>query len=116
MNGFIYKIVNNINDKVYIGKTLSSLENRFLEHKRDSARECEKNRPLYKAMSKYGVDNFSIELIEEVPIEVLSQREIYWIEFYNSYKYGYNATKGGDGKLLYDYEAIVNRLFIWKIN
>jgi hypothetical protein len=33
MNGFIYKITNDINDKVYIGKTLSSIENRFKEHK-----------------------------------------------------------------------------------
>ena len=36
MNGFIYKITNNINDKIYIGKTLSSIEKRFSEHKHDS--------------------------------------------------------------------------------
>ena len=107
MNGFIYKITNDINDKVYIGKTLSSIEKRFQEHKKDSTRPQMENRPLYRAMNKYGCDHFQIELIEEAAIEILSQREEYWIAFYHSYENGYNATKGGDGKQLYDYDAIV---------
>ena len=107
MNGFIYKITNDINDKVYIGKTLSSIEKRFQEHKKDSIRSRMENRPLYRAMNKYGCDHFQIELVEEAAIEVLSQREEYWIAFYHSYENGYNATKGGDGKQLYDYDAIV---------
>ena len=107
MNGFIYKIVNDINDKIYIGKTLTSIEKRFSEHKRESCRNQKKNRPLYNAMSKYGYNNFHIELVEEIPIEELSNREIYWINFYNSYENGYNATTGGDGKQLFDYGAIV---------
>ena len=107
MNGFIYKITNDVNDKVYIGKTLSSIEKRFHEHKKDSVRVNAENRPLYRAMSKYGCDHFQIELIEEAPLEILSQREEYWISFYQSYKNGYNATKGGEGKQLYDYDAIV---------
>lgn len=108
MNGLIYKITNNINNKIYIGKTLhSSIEERFQEHKKDyNKKRCEK-RPLYDAMLKYGIEHFTIELVEKVPIELLSEREIYWIEFYNSYKNGYNATYGGEGKQLYDYNAIV---------
>ena len=109
MNGFIYKISNSINDKVYIGKTLSSIEKRFQEHKKDSGRDTENIRPLYRAMNKYGCDCFSIELVEEVPIEHLSEREQFWIEYYNSYHNGYNATLGGDGKQLYDYNAIITR-------
>ena len=54
MNGFIYKITNTINNKVYIGKTLSSIEKRFTEHKEDSRRPQEQIRPLYRAMNKYG--------------------------------------------------------------
>ena len=77
MNGIIYKITNNINNKVYIGKTLNSLEHRFNEHKRDSRKESCEKRLLYSAMKKYGVENFSISLIEEVPIDVLSEREFY---------------------------------------
>ena len=54
-------------------------------------------------MRKHGTENFEIELIEEISIDKLSEREMYWIEKYNSYHNGYNATKGGDGKQLYDY-------------
>ena len=107
MNGFIYKISNSINNKVYIGKTLSTIEKRFLEHQKDCFKDEEEIRPLYRAMRKYGTEKFSIELIEEVPIEYLSEREKYWIDYYQSYGNGYNATLGGDGKQLYDYNAIV---------
>ena len=60
-------------------------------------------------MNKYGIKNFIIEVVEEPEIEILSQRECYWIEHYNSYHFGYNATLGGDGKVLYDYQQIVNK-------
>ena len=107
MKGYIYKIWNDINDKLYIGKTLSTIEERFREHCRDkTSRKCEK-RPLYNAMNKYGEEHFHIELIEECDIDLLSQRECYWIEFYDTYHNGYNATKGGDGRQLYDYNLIV---------
>ena len=59
-------------------------------------------------MRKYGVEHFRIELIEET--ENPEEREIYWIGYFNGYTQGYNATKGGDGKKLYDHEAIIARL------
>ena len=86
MKGRIYKIYNDINDKVYIGKTLDTIENRFNSHKKDSAREKSEKRPLYNAMNKYGIDKFHIELIEECELEDLSIKEIYWIEQFNIYK------------------------------
>lgn len=107
MKGKIYKIYNDVNDKLYIGKTLDTIENRFKKHKRDSKRSRMEKRPLYNAMNKYGAEHFYIELIEEVELDLLSQRECYWIEFLNTYYNGYNATKGGDGRQLYDYELIV---------
>ena len=107
MKGKIYKIYNDVNDKLYIGKTVSSIEKRFQEHCDDSKKErCEK-RPLYNAMNKYGIEHFFIELIEECDLKELSEKEIYWIGYYNSYKNGYNATLGCDGKILYDYDLIV---------
>lgn len=109
MVGFIYKISNSINNKVYIGKTLLSVEKRFQEHKKDSTRNTENIRPLYRAMNKYGCDCFFVDILEEVPIEVLSEREQFWIKYYDSYHNGYNATFGGDGKQLYNYNAIVTR-------
>lgn len=104
MNGYIYKITNLINNKSYIGKTTFTIEKRFKEHKENTNRYL--NRPLYRAFRKYGVDNFSIEVVEEVDISELSNREIYWIEHYHTYSNGYNATFGGEGKVLYDYDLI----------
>lgn len=108
MIGRIYKIYNDVNSKIYIGKTLDTLENRFKIHKKDASSYYKDKRPLYNAMNKYGFDKFHIELVEECDIEELSIREIYWIEYFNTYKNGYNATRGGDGKRLYDYELIVS--------
>lgn len=104
--GFIYKITNKVNGKCYIGKTEKSVEQRFKEHISDSKKERCKNRPLYRAMNKYGVDNFTIELIESC--DNTTEQEIYWIGFYKSYgNSGYNATKGGDGKKFIDYETVL---------
>ena len=105
---YIYKITNKVNGKLYIGKTLNSIESRFKEHIADSQRGNKQHRPLYKAFNKYGIENFKIELIEECSIENLNAREIYWIAKFNTFKCGYNATKGGDGKILYDYAEIVS--------
>jgi hypothetical protein len=103
---YIYKITNTQNGKIYIGKTLNSVEKRFGEHCRDYLRErCEK-RPLYAAMRKYGVDNFIVETIEET--DNPDERERYWIEYYGSFKNGYNATTGGDGRSYIDVDLIIS--------
>lgn len=104
---FIYKIINNINGKCYIGKTLGSIEKRWQEHQHDRLDSRCKDRPLYRALNKYGIENFSIEQVEECDENILSEREQYWIKYYNSYHYGYNATLGGDGKQYIDYDLVV---------
>lgn len=71
----IYKITNKINNKVYIGKTNNSIQQRFKEHIRDSKKHS--NRPLYRAFNKYGIDNFTISMVEECNPEVAAEREIY---------------------------------------
>lgn len=95
---YIYKIQNKINNKIYIGKTeLNDPLKRFNEHIKASKRNSINNRPLYKAINKYGINNFSFEVIEET--DTPNEREIYYIDKYKSYgKSGYNATLGGDGK------------------
>ena len=103
----IYKIINDINDKVYIGKTNSTIEKRFKEHCADSIRRNEENRPLYRAMNKYGIEHFSIQLIENCADEEASEREQYWIGFYKGYTEGYNATLGGDGKTYIDISELL---------
>lgn len=109
MTGKIYCISNSVNDRLYIGKTTyPTIQQRFVEHCRDYKKINKEKRPLYDAMNKYGVDKFSISLIEECDLSLLSNREQYWIEFYDSYHNGYNATMGGDGKILYDYGLFVD--------
>ncbi len=108
MKGKIYCISNDINDKLYIGKTtLLTIEERFQQHCKDSKKTSRENRPLYRAMKLYGEEHFVIRLIEECDIFELDEREQYWINYYDSYHNGYNATLGGDGKILYDYDVLV---------
>lgn len=99
--GYIYKITNEINNKIYIGQTIKTRPtDRFSQH-RYAARHLEtdkSNSYLHKAMSFYGVDNFSFIVIEEIDNNLLNEREKYWIEYYNStVPNGYNLTLGGEG-------------------
>ena len=107
---YIYLITNKINGKQYVGKTENTIDERWREHCNDYQREhCEK-RPLYNAMLKYGIDNFEIKELEYLKEggKLLSDREIYWIEKLGTYgSNGYNATKGGDGTLIYNYDEII---------
>ena len=102
--GFIYKITNKVNDKVYIGQTKRTIKIRWKEHLKNASVFDLRNLPLYKAMNKYGKENFSVEEIEECEDSQLDEREIYWISFYDSYYNGYNGTEGGIGGLKKNYE------------
>ncbi len=100
----IYKITNLVNDNIYIGKTLRTIKERWREHCKDYQNRDFEKRPLYNAMKKYGIENFVCELVEECYVWDLNDREIYWIEYYDSYHNGYNATRGGDGSSYVDYK------------
>lgn len=104
---YIYQIINNINNKIYVGKTTTTIQERWKYHIGDSHRERCKQRPLYRAMNKYGVENFSIQILEQCSPEEMDQREMYWINKLQSYHNGYNATLGGDGSLRANYDLIV---------
>lgn len=60
-------------------------------------------------MNRYGIENFKIEELEYIEEDSkLSEREIYWINELGTYgSKGYNASKGGDGKILYDHNEII---------
>jgi group I intron endonuclease len=93
----VYKITNNVNGKSYIGFTGNTIFERFEQHKKDAIK-IRDNRKFYNAINKYGTDVWKIELLELVDsAEVAKQKEIELIEKFDTYKNGYNSTKGGDG-------------------
>lgn len=98
----IYKITNMINGKSYIGQS-KDIQRRISEHKSEIYRNCFIDKILYKAISKYGVKNFTFEIIEECVEKDLDSREIYWINFYDTLKNGYNCTIGGKSFPMYDH-------------
>lgn len=95
----IYKYTNKINGKSYIGQSIK-LEKRKEEHERhylNSNHSCY-NTKFYCALRKYGLNNFSYEILEHgvYSSQELNELEIYYINYYDSYKNGYNSTLGGD--------------------
>ena len=96
--GYIYIIRNKKNDKVYIGQTTLTPEKRFLMHTKNSTLRQKSNIELYKAISSIGKDNFYVETLESnVPLNELDDREMYYIEKFDSCGNGYNSTMGGKG-------------------
>lgn len=95
----IYKIQNLVNKKIYIGQS-ENISQRWKAHRNRPFNENspQYDSPIYRAIRKYGLENFSFEVVEECEISELNEKEIYWIEFYdsNNDKKGYNLTKGGD--------------------
>lgn len=91
---YIYIISNTINDKKYIGQTVTTIEKRFKKHCGGHS----KNMIIGKAIKKHGKDNFSIEILKECDsIEELNDMESYYIKLYNSITpNGYNIRSGGD--------------------
>lgn len=106
--GTIYIFINNLNNKVYIGKTIDSYTYRWSSHKHDSELF---NYYFYKAIRKYGWDNFSKYVIyqtEELENNkenkkyldnLILNKEKYYIKQFNSNNpnVGYNLTEGGEG-------------------
>jgi group I intron endonuclease len=97
----IYKILNKLNNKCYIGKSEKDIEKRWKSHLTLLNNNKHYNPHLQYAFNKnYEVFEFSI--VEICSVEDCNEREIYWIKEYNScnHKYGYNLTYGGEGGLM----------------
>lgn len=95
MNGFIYIIRNTVNSKVYIGQTRTSVDQRWKEHLRHAQYG---DQVINRAMKKYGIDKFYIETLEICDVSILDEREIYYIDLYDSTdkSKGYNVSIGGN--------------------
>lgn len=96
----LYAITNTINGKIYIGKTVNSLMDRWSRHKREAIKYKNQTH-LYRSMDKYGVENFKIEVIAYFDShEILLEEERFWISEMRHYlgvNNVYNETNGGEG-------------------
>lgn len=89
---YIYKITNKINQKMYIGQTINPIEERFHRHIQD-AMSGRLDTHFARAIRYYKPENFKIELIDTATSqEELTQKEHYWINFYDAVNKGYNET------------------------
>lgn len=96
----IYMIENKINHHKYIGLS-KNIERRWKEHinkSKHSLKKDDMDKALYKAIRKYGEENFIFTILEECEEKELKEREKFWIEYHNTYKNrkDYNETPGGD--------------------
>lgn len=92
----IYKFVNTINGKVYVGCS-NHLVHRHRQHIRALRSRTHVNRYLQAAFNLYGESAFEWSIIEFCPIDQLHSREKHWIRHYSSFGDGYNLTEGGEG-------------------
>lgn len=108
--GFIYKITNLVNNKIYIGQTTSTIEKRFQEHILEAKADRATSILLNRAICKYGEENFKVEKIEFCGNKELNEREKFWIKKLDSHYSlgnGYNISWGGQGRVLYSDDDIL---------
>lgn len=90
MVGKIYKVTNLINNKIYIGQTTKTIDERLKQHI-SKAYQGKENNHFHSAIRKYGKENFIIELLEDnVPIESIIEKEEEYIKIFDSVNNGYN--------------------------
>lgn len=92
----IYKITDLTTGQAYIGQSVD-IKERFRQHIKTSLTYGKTTNKLYSMMQKSGQQNFTFEILEEVPRAQLNEREAYWINFYGTKNYGLNSTKGNTG-------------------
>ena len=105
----IYKITNKLNNKSYIGQSIN-IQKRWSREKQSAFLKNDKcyNTILSQAFRKYGIQNFTFEILEECEPKDLNQKEQEYILLYNSYTNGYNATTGGQGPSNYCFKLSQN--------
>lgn len=95
----IYKITNKINNKCYIGRSID-IEHRWRVHRTvaNQPTNIQYDYPLYRAFRKYGVQNFSFEVVELCEESELAKKEQIYIALYrsNNSQNGYNQSEGGE--------------------
>ena len=109
--GLIYMYKNKLNGMAYVGQTVCSFKNRLYGHL--GGMGCPY---IDRALHKYGKENFEFIIIEDnIPNELLNEKEIYYIKKYDTFNNGYNLTLGGEGGLKYD-DAVVSSVDDYLLN
>ena len=93
----IYGIQNKINGCIYIGKTGMNFGDRWDSHRALLRSNKHYNQYLQRAWNKYGEENFEFIVVEECDVDVINEREIYYIKFYRNQNLSYNLADGGEG-------------------
>lgn len=111
----IYKYENKLNGQVYIGLS-NNIEKRYQQHLYNVKHEERACTGIDIAIRKYGIENFTFEIIELCKEEDLDAREQYWIDYYDSYNHGYNRTPGGKSLRGENHpRAILTEQDVWNI-
>jgi len=113
--GIIYLAINLINNSKYVGQTSYKLDYRISKHKWDTYNNVNDKSIFHKAIKKYGIENFTFEIIWSGDVNLLDEKEIYYIEENKTFRFsdsydggnGYNMTIGG--KTNRGYKNISNR-------
>ena len=103
----IYCIENIQNNKKYIGQSIN-VHIRIKEHINKLRKNKHQNSHLQKSWNKYGEEYFKFYVLEYCDVDTLDDREIYYIDFYNSVNkdFGYNYKSGGQhGGSIYSEES-----------
>lgn len=116
---FIYRIYNIETQESYVGQTAKTVEYRFQEHVREAKRALRGEKRAFpyfhRMLLYYGIDKFQVEVLEKVTEELADSREMFWIDYYDSYYKGYNSTKGGQNRSLHELVVETNQKWA-KIN
>lgn len=100
----VYKILNKVNGKCYIGITKNGIKGRYPGRNWYTSRSL--TRLVKQAIVKYGCENFEISILDTCDIDSLEEREKYFIQFFKSFTPGgYNLTLGGEYKKVISEES-----------
>lgn len=99
----IYRFQNQITLESYVGQSIC-LEERYNRHRRDWLNGTT---DFYEGIQEWGWDNFSYEVLELCKKDELNEKEIYWIAYYDSFRNGYNETKGGSNRWTVNIDKII---------
>jgi group I intron endonuclease len=100
MNTGVYRILNLLNGKLYIGSS-KNIKERWQQHVSRLNKGTHPSKKLLNAWRKYGSDAFQFEMVELCDVLVLLKREQHWLDSTRAFKVGYNSRPKAESCLGY---------------